>query len=254
MSEFHQTGIYNGGMFGVRNSPDGIDFLDWWNDRLQAHCLSDPRVHMFFDQLALDLVPAVFPRVKVLRDPGLNLAVWNLHERDVQFSKGFFTANSVPVKVFHHTQFKSGPEAVQGYLKAKPSRVPHPIIDGRSCDAVVGEDTKLTQACQDLFSLLSSSIQKPDSAAKNSKYGVFDDGTPIAAETRLVYHHDAEIRRKVSNPFESLTLKRLNKMLISDKALIERVKHVPLMGRFLELFARRIFHARYRRLLSRSGL
>src|SRR5688572_24952262 len=76
-------GVYNLGFLAVRNDKAGQAVASWWNDRLLPLCFDD-RAHGFFvDQKWFDLVPAMFDGVHILRDPGYNVASWNLSNRHV---------------------------------------------------------------------------------------------------------------------------------------------------------------------------
>jgi hypothetical protein len=76
-----QSGTFNGGVVGVRGSATAGRFLEWWQDRVFAHCAHAVARGMHYEQRWLDLVPAYFRDVRVLRDPAANLGHWNLPER-----------------------------------------------------------------------------------------------------------------------------------------------------------------------------
>ena len=75
-----RAGVFNLGFIGVGAGTER--FLEWWSGRLRRHCISDPANGMFVDQRWLDYVAGLFPHV-IVRDPGCNVAYWNLHERNV---------------------------------------------------------------------------------------------------------------------------------------------------------------------------
>jgi hypothetical protein len=76
-----QAGVYNGGFVGISEHASARRFLDWWADRLHTHCRHDVPRGMHYDQRWLDLVPALFDDVHIVRDAGCNVAYWNLPER-----------------------------------------------------------------------------------------------------------------------------------------------------------------------------
>ncbi|BAN03303.1 hypothetical protein [Ilumatobacter coccineus] len=78
------SGIFNLGFIGVGRS--AIGFLDWWQERLLVDAVSDIEANLFTDQRWIDWVPAIFGCV-VLRDPGMNVAWWNIHERDLRVAE-----------------------------------------------------------------------------------------------------------------------------------------------------------------------
>ena len=65
----------------------------------------DPSRVLFNDQKWIDLVPGYFDGVRILRDPGYNVAYWNLQSRQVELNEGEVTANGRPLKFFHFSGF-----------------------------------------------------------------------------------------------------------------------------------------------------
>jgi hypothetical protein len=98
-----KTGVYNAGIFGVSKVVEGIRFLKWW-----ANWMLDPR-HVndkyFYDQIWLNYVPAYCQEACVLRNPGYNVAYWNLAERDLHRVDGSFFCGDHPLVAFHFGSF-----------------------------------------------------------------------------------------------------------------------------------------------------
>ncbi len=99
---FLRCGVYNAGFFAVKNSVDGRAFLNWWMGKLRNEGFYDSKRGMFADQLWLNLVPVYFNGVKILVDPGCNVAYWNLHERQITKKDGKFFVNGDRPLVFYH--------------------------------------------------------------------------------------------------------------------------------------------------------
>ena len=98
-------GIYNLGFLGVRSDDVGRAFAAWWAARLHEACFDDPASGLFTDQKYGDLVPALFDRVAITRDPGWNVASWNLSRRRLRFTdSGGLTANGSPLAFYHFTK------------------------------------------------------------------------------------------------------------------------------------------------------
>ena len=95
-------GIFNGGFLGV--SPAGRPFLRWFAERLLRDCISAPDQGLFVDQRWLDFVPAYFDHL-VLRDPTLNVAYWNLHERDVSWADGRWEVSGQALRFYHFSGY-----------------------------------------------------------------------------------------------------------------------------------------------------
>src|SRR4051812_35217168 len=104
-----QHGIYNLGFVGVKNSPEGHRFADWWSQRLQSFCLDDIPHGLFTDQRWADLVPAYFSDYRVLRDPIYNVCTWNLTHRTVTGSLAeALLVNGLSLAFYHFSGFDSG--------------------------------------------------------------------------------------------------------------------------------------------------
>ena len=101
-------GSYNLGFLAIRTQGEGLRFAHWWRARLLHFCRDDIRHGLFTDQRWCDLVPAFFDNVEILRDPGLNVASWNLNRRRIRIHpRGEITVNESPLRFFHYT--KLGP-------------------------------------------------------------------------------------------------------------------------------------------------
>lgn len=101
-----QAGFYNLGFCSVR--PTAVPFLDWWSERLQFDCLIDHAAGYFTDQKIVDLAP-LKAHVQVIKEPGFNVAYWNLHERTVTKDKNGwivkFEDSTHPLYFFHFSGF-----------------------------------------------------------------------------------------------------------------------------------------------------
>jgi glycosyltransferase involved in cell wall biosynthesis len=92
------AGIFNLGFVGV--SQNGKEFLHWWHERLQTEAVVDLANALFTDQRWVDFVPSLFPCI-ILRDAGLNVAYWNLHERSLTKENNTISVNGDTLKFFH---------------------------------------------------------------------------------------------------------------------------------------------------------
>lgn len=98
-------GVFNLGFVAVANDSEGNRFASWWADRLHDYCHDRTDIGIFVDQKWCNLVPCFFDRVKVLRDPGYNVASWNLSQRTFSFdAAGTLLVNGKPLRFFHFTK------------------------------------------------------------------------------------------------------------------------------------------------------
>jgi hypothetical protein len=100
-----QSGVFNGGVIGVSESKTARAFLSWWQDRVDQDCRHSLKEGVHYDQRWLDLVPSFFEDVCILRDPGYNVAHWNLPERALPSARLFHFSGYDPDR----------PEIVTGY-------------------------------------------------------------------------------------------------------------------------------------------
>jgi glycosyltransferase involved in cell wall biosynthesis len=99
------SGIYNLGFLGISFNERTLPFLAWWARRLYRECLHDVANGFFVDQRWMDLAPAFLPRVEILRDPGYNVAYWNLAHRRISGQEGEWSVNGVPLRFFHFSGY-----------------------------------------------------------------------------------------------------------------------------------------------------
>ena len=104
VDDFHilAAGVYNLGFIalGPRSGP----FIDWWWGKTQREARNDPTRMMFTDQRWVDFAPSFFDHF-ILKDPTYNVAYWNLHERDLQWTDGRYLVNGEPLTFFHFSGF-----------------------------------------------------------------------------------------------------------------------------------------------------
>jgi uncharacterized coiled-coil protein SlyX len=101
-----RTGSLNGGFFGVSSSEDSRAFLSWWRNRTLSECSIDEVRGTYYEQKWLDLAPAFFPATALVRDPGYNVAYWNMHHRNLaQTPDGRWTVCGRPVVFVHFSQW-----------------------------------------------------------------------------------------------------------------------------------------------------
>jgi hypothetical protein len=116
-----QTGVFNLGFVAVRNTPEGLKFLDWWGARCSAAAYFDFPTGQFVDQKWIDLVPALFADFFVLRERGLNVAYWNIHERELHEGEGDIRVAGDPLVFFHFSGLARAGEGLTRHKKLKDS-------------------------------------------------------------------------------------------------------------------------------------
>jgi hypothetical protein len=100
------AGIYNLGFISV--TAGALPFLEWWEKKLNKYCSMDVQAGYHVDQRWVDWA-INFVDIDVVRDPGLNVAYWNLHERTIK-NGSIYRVNSVEsdkyeLRFFHFSGF-----------------------------------------------------------------------------------------------------------------------------------------------------
>lgn len=125
------SGVYNLGFLALRYTPETLELLSWWERRLARGCRHAVEDGLFVDQKWMDLAPALLAKVEVLRDPGLNMAYWNLpHRRLERTGDGPWRVAGAPLRFFHFSGFDlDHPERISRFqnryrLADRPDLVP----------------------------------------------------------------------------------------------------------------------------------
>lgn len=176
-------GIYNLGFLGVHPTEEGRRFLEWWNQRLIHFCHDDIAGGLFTDQRWIDLVPAFFDNVKILRESVYNVATWNISQRRITGS----LANGIliddhPLVFYHFSGWDGGAQEAMLKKYARGSAV---LFELREW---------YLQACRE---------QEQQALGQHPcKYGVYSDGTPITNHQRIVYRNRPDLARSFPDPYQ----------------------------------------------------
>lgn len=173
-------GVFNLGFVAVANNHEAKRFAAWWADRLHDWCHDRVDMGIFVDQKWCNLVPCFFDRVKIVRDPGYNVASWNLNQRKLSFdNNGNLRVNGHLLRFFHFT--KLGPIG----------------------DAMTSRYAKDNIEVYEIWSAYRRWIIKNTEIAipKNYwHYGFFKNGEEIPKKIRERYRQCKDLQRRFPNP------------------------------------------------------
>jgi hypothetical protein len=176
-----RTGIFNLGFVAVRTTGEGARFAKWWNDRLLTHCYDDIPNGLFVDQRWCDHVPALFDKVKVVRDPGYNVASWNLSRRKLSIEKdGRILVNGAPLRFWHFTKL------------------------GEVGDAMTRRYAGDNFPVYELWSWYRREIAQatdPAIPARWWAFGAYEDGQPIEKAHRVLYRSRKDLQAEFPDPY-----------------------------------------------------
>lgn len=184
--ELLRFGGLNLGFIGARRCPTTSAFLRWWSDRCLAYGFYEPQSGLAVDQKWMDLAPVYFEGVRILRDPGLNVAFWNLHERTIGRRDGRWTVNeSWPVRFVHFSSFETRTPRL---IAHKQSRFP----PGSRPDfePLAQEYARLLGACA-----------APELESRPYGFDFFEDGARVTPALRRFYAALGPERFPEPNPF-----------------------------------------------------
>lgn len=204
-------GAYNLGFVGVSACDEGKRFLDWWSDRCLAFGYYEPQLGLAVDQKWVDLAPAFFPALKILHDPGLNVAFWNLHERRLTQRDGAWWVNdTTPLRFIHFSSFDATRPEVVAYKQSRFAPGSRP--DFEALARAYAEELKV----------------EGSEEYNRRRYGFdyFDDGTYITPALRRFYAGLKSEFTDIANPFDPNTrvmaFARRNRLLTRDNAPAKR--------------------------------
>ncbi|MDQ4421424.1 hypothetical protein OOT33_13430 [Sphingobium sp. DEHP117] len=176
-------GSFNLGFVGVSNTDEGRRFAKWWDARLTDWCHDRLDIGLFVDQKWCNLVPCYFDSVKILRDPGLNVASWNLSQRTVTFDeKGMARVNGSPLKFFHFT--KLGPIG----------------------DKMTSRYAKDNVEVYELWHWYKDEVEKSTAPTIPNDwwhFGTFANGKKIKKHIRRLYREAPYLHERYPNPFQA---------------------------------------------------
>ena len=95
-------GEYNVGWVTFRKDVQGIACLRWWFDRCIEWCYQRYENGKYADQGYLNWFPTMFSQVRILDDPGVNLAPWNLAIYKIGEGSEGVLVNGKPLVFFHY--------------------------------------------------------------------------------------------------------------------------------------------------------
>lgn len=110
------TGVFNLGFAAMRRGDEANKINAWWMERLRYGCQQDLPHGYFVDQLWMNLAPAFFDKVLIEKNPGWNMAHWNLHDRTLSELDGQILVNQQPLVFFHFSHYSpKHPDVIASY-------------------------------------------------------------------------------------------------------------------------------------------
>jgi lipopolysaccharide biosynthesis glycosyltransferase len=177
-------GIYNLGFVAVNNDTIGNRFAQWWAQRLYVACYDDVPNGIFTDQKWCDLVPCLFDRVHIERDPGYNVASWNVSTREIRIpSDGTIRVNGSLLKFFHFTKINT------------------------AGDIMIEKNARNNVEVMEIWNWYKRSLRQYSVAGIPNgywHYNNFDNGIKIPKAARVLFRNRTDLFEFFENPFCTL--------------------------------------------------
>jgi hypothetical protein len=175
-------GIYNLGFFATRTDRQGLQFINWWSNRLYLFCHDDIPNGLFTDQRWCDLAPAFFSNLHIIRDIGYNVATWNIAHRNISIKpdKTHYAGDSL-LRFYHFTGYDSGAGQTMLQVYASGNK------DAQMVWVEYGNE------------LINEGHGRPE--FNHWHYAHYDNGETIPKEARIRYRSNAHFKISYPDPF-----------------------------------------------------
>jgi hypothetical protein len=187
------AGTFNGGVVGAGRGAATRQVAAWWRERVTERCDIDFARGLHHDQRWLDLIPGFLPGTAILRDPGINVAYWNLDERPLArppgeggVEGGGWTAGGAPLRLLHFS----------GFDPRLPER------QTRHCDFGVAPDPLFAELARAYVERLRARGYEAlaDRPAPRER---FSNGVPVPIAARRLYRELGEAAKRFGDPFDA---------------------------------------------------
>jgi hypothetical protein len=192
------TGVFNLGFLALRKGHTASQLIAWWSQHLRYECIEEPEMGLFVDQKWMDLVPACFDNVYIMRSTAYDIAYWNLRERILEERGGaLHEKNSGEQVAFMH---------FSGFALENLDSIHKYALGNPFSGAIQKKRFSLAQR-PDLVGpfhrykelLIGANIQSLSKIPY--AYSTYDNGQPISQLERSLYLSSASWRASNSDPF-----------------------------------------------------
>ncbi|MBP3710261.1 MAG: hypothetical protein J6I73_07670 [Treponema sp.] len=183
-NNFLCNGIYNLGFIALRNDRKAIDFLNWWKTKLFDYCYIDYKYGYATDQIWVELATTIFDGFYVIKEPGMNVAYWNLDERKLLKQGDTYTVNNFPLYFFHFSRLSAN--CSKEFLNKLET-----INEG--FENFYEEHINKVKSSYDFDAFMKIPY----------KFEFFDNGKIINNDIRKIYGYSKYLQKICPNPFDS---------------------------------------------------
>jgi hypothetical protein len=183
-------GSFNLGFFALRKSDESLRFLNWWNDRCQDLCYFETQFGLSTDQKWISIAPCFFPTLHISFNMGLNVAFWNIQERNISYQKNTdkFMVNDENELIFFH--FSS-------YNDKEPL-----LLTKRPFGIDISQEVSLHKLINFYSEISNKYLNLLIKVDKKYSYDYMNNGLFISPTLRRAYSNMLGEFRKDENPFD----------------------------------------------------
>lgn len=176
-------GVFNLGFLAVRRSQAGLRFLEWWNSRLRDFCFDDRGQGLFTDQKWIDLAPAFFEDLGILREPQFNVSTWNISHRRLtgDLEHGVYV-NGKPLCFYHFSGTDSG--ALKVMME------------------VYGASNQVLEQLRSWYGVQCNKMGQKEIGGLISRYDCYANGERVTSSERLLYRYREELLERFPDPYD----------------------------------------------------
>jgi hypothetical protein len=176
-------GVFNLGFIALANDEEGRRFSQWWDDRLTDWCHDSLEIGLFVDQKWCNLIPCFFDKVKVTRDPGYNVASWNLSQRVMKYDEsGTAMINGKTLRFYHFTKLGAVGDIMTQRYAADNTEI-YELWSWYRRQVVSTSDPSIPKGWW--------------------YYGIFDNGVKIPKSVRELYREREDLRQAFPMPLNT---------------------------------------------------
>jgi glycosyltransferase involved in cell wall biosynthesis len=217
------SGVYNLGFVAMAPGERTQELLEWWQRRLRYDCVIDHALGYFVDQRWFDLVPNTFAGTALMRDPGMNVAYWNLHGREISRDEhGGWLVNGEPLRFYHFSGFN-------------PDE-PH-LLSKHQTRTRLSEHPALAQLCGE-FAELVRSHRRPGEGKVAYAWDELGDGRRWDRRLRRLYREGERVGAFSESPFEEVGAKEFFDWL--NEPALETASPVPVSRFWFDVYRERV--------------
>ena len=185
------SGIFNLGFVAFANTDEAMRIIKWWDKRLLVACYDDMNCGIFTDQKWMNFCLAFAESAYVLRHPGVNVAWWNYHEKEI------LIRNNKPIVLYQEKEYSMVFFHFSGYSPKNENEIGRHSID------ISAQQEKEIKKIYKMYNELLMANGYETYSTSSYPYMYYDNGITITRLQRRMYRRLLEKGKSWDNPFST---------------------------------------------------